>query len=208
MKILLAILIMIVVFSTSSCTVAGTLYPITANDKDFVIKNELIGKWWDAGDSTYYFSIDTLPGYKGQYFKVYTIEVDVENKKEDTIFPLIGILTSIDGWHFFECWVDIKGKIEGTVVPMHFVYRLSFPADDKIDLNDINVDELLKLIDQKKIHLTYAESPANLKYSAGYDYLILDKTPALRKALMETKKYPKVYHKEKITLTRLQGSLY
>lgn len=205
MKILLAIQIMIVVFSTSSCTVAGTLYPITVNDKDFVIKNELIGKWWEHGDSTYYFSIDTLPGYKGQYFNVYAIDVDVEDKREDTI-SLIGNLTIIDGWYFFECWNDIKGKIKGPVVPMHFVVRFSFPANDKIEWTKIDADELRILIDQKKIHVTYAKPPANLKYYAGYDYLILDKTPALRKALIETKKYPKIYD-DKRSLVRLNGPL-
>ena len=197
---------MIFVISISSCTVIGTLYPVTVDSKDFVIKNELIGKWWEAGDSSYYFNIDTLPGYNGQYFKVYAIEVDVENKEEDTI-SFRGSLTGMAGWYFFEYWYDMKDDLEGFVVPMHFVARLSYTANDKIELSNINTDTLLKLIDQKKIHLTYAERPANLKYYAGYDYLILDKTPALRKALLETKKYPKVYE-EKKTLTRLQGALF
>lgn len=203
---ILSILIMIVVFSISSCTVIGTLYPVTVDSKDFIIKNELIGKWWDAGDSSYYFNIDTLPGFNGQYFKVYAIDVDGENKREDTI-SLIGNLTGIDGWYFFEYWSDVKMRMEDLVVPMHFVVRLSFPSNDKIEWTNINADELLKLIDQKKIHVTYAKPPANSKYYTGYDYLILDKTPALRKALIETKKYSKVYD-DKRSLVRLKGPLF
>jgi hypothetical protein len=206
MRTIISILIMIFVISISSCTVVGTLYPVTANDRDFVVKNDLIGKWWEAGDSAYYFSIDTLPDYKGQYFKVYAIDVDGENKEEDTI-SLIGNLTNIDGWYFFEYWADMKMKMKGLVVPMHFVVRLSFPTNDKIEWTNINADELRILIDQKKIHVTYAKPPANSKYYAGYDYLILDKTPALRKALIETKKYPKVYD-DKRSLVRLKGPLF
>lgn len=197
---------MIFVISISSCTVIGTLYPITVDSKDFVIKNELIGKWWDAGDSSYYFNIDTLPGFNGQYFKVYAIEVDVENKIEDTT-SFTGILTNFDDWYFFEYWYDMKEDMEGLVLPMHFVVRLSFPSNNKIEFSNIDADALLKLIDQKKIHLTYAKRPEKLKYNAGYDYLILDKTPVLRKALIETKKYPKVYQQKK-SLVQLKGSLF
>ena len=200
---------MIVVFSISSCTVIGTLYPVTDESKDFVSKNELVGKWWEASDSTYYFSIDTLPGYNGGYFKIYAIEADVENKIEDTI-SFTGILTNIDGWYFFEYWYNLKKGIRGFAVPRHFVMRLSFPGNDKIEISNIDADELVTLIDQKKIHLTYAKQVVNLGYKEEYkeyNYLILDKTKVLREALKETKKYPKLYE-EKITLTRMQGALF
>jgi len=210
MKTILAVLIIVMSFSTSSCTVIGTLYPVTDESKDFGSKNELIGKWWEDGDSSGYFSIDTLTGYNGVYFKIYAIEADVESKIEDTI-SFRGILTNIDGWYFFEYWHTMKKGTGGFAVPRHFVMRLSFPGNDKIEFSSIDADELLTLIDQKKIHLTYAKQLVNLGYKMEvykeYDYLILDKTQVLRKALRETKKYPKVYE-EKITLTRMQGSLF
>jgi hypothetical protein len=193
------------VFSISSCTVVGTLYPISDNSKVLIAKSELVGKWWDTEDSTYYIIIDSLANVYGADYKIYGIENFNDEEVADTL-SFLGKLTKIDGWYFFEYWSILKKEMGDFAVARHFVMRLSFPGNDKIEITNFNADELLKHIDQKKIHLSYASQRLNSEYES-YNYLILDKTPALRNALIETMKYPKVYG-NKITFTRLQGSLF
>jgi hypothetical protein len=57
-------------------------------------------------------------------------------------------------------------------------------------------DELMKLIDQKKIRLDYS----TLKKD---DYLILNNSKELQKALVDANDYPSLY-KDKIILNRLE----
>lgn len=82
------------------------------------------------------------------------------------------------------------------MIPRHFIIRLSFPGENILEMAAPDTEELIKLIDQKKFLLQYA----NLKKD---DYLILDKPAVLQKGFAESKKYPMLF-KDKTVLHRLE----
>ena len=80
------------------------------------------------------------------------------------------------------------------LIAKHFFYKVTFIEPDKIELSFPDSDQLLKLIDQKKILLRYTILKKD-------DYLILDESKALQRGLAESKKFPLLY-KNKIDLVR------
>jgi hypothetical protein len=183
-----------------SCTVVGTLYPISENWKDYVFKKEMPGKWGESKDSfSYYYKVDTLPHNEGKLYRIEVIEYT--NEGADTT-PFRANLINLQGWYFLDCWYDLKKDLNDFMIAKHFIMKLSFPSPDEIELSSPMPDQLIKLIDQKKVHLNYLRQGADSK-DADYGYLIIDKPKYLRFALEETKKYPKLY-KEKTILYRLK----
>lgn len=69
---------------------------------------------------------------------------------------------------------------------------MAFGEKDKLEVASLDTDELIRLIDEKKISLHYA----NLKKD---DYLILDKSEILQKTLSETKKNYLMFKNKKYT---------
>ena len=67
-----------------------------------------------------------------------------------------------------------------------------------MEVNFVDGEKLIKLINQKKLQLTYAKQKTGTE---SFSYLILDKSPVLQKAIMDLKKYPEVFS-DKTTLVR------
>lgn len=200
MKAIISILIMVVLCGISSCTVIGTLYPIYDNEKEYIIKKELAGKWMDNEDSSSYMFIDTTASGFNKLYKIYSIYIDRETGIEDTT-RLLGHLVNSNGWYFLEYWYDLKKDLRDFMVVRHFVVKVTIHNKNEVELNFPDAEKLIGLIDQKKIQLTYAKEEFN---SPDEDYyMILDKPPVLRRALAETKKYPKLYT-TKVIFFRLQ----
>jgi hypothetical protein len=202
MKKQLALLIASAALLASSCKVVGTLYPISRNEKDFIFKKELIGKWGDSRDSSGYYSVDTVSGKNGKLYQIKTVFTNNEKNTADTN-RFRAILVMISGWYYLDCWFDLENEFnnidknyEDWLIARHFIFRLSFPGTDKLEMVAPDGDELIKLIDQKKIIANYA----NLKKD---DYLILDKPAILQRAFAESKKYPLLY-KDKNVLHKLE----
>jgi len=202
MKKQLVLLILCVAILASSCKVVGTLYPLSQNTNDFIFKKEMIGKWGDSKDSSGHYSVDTVSGEGG---KLYEIEIVSYNKEKSTvdITSLNAHLVNINGLLYLDSWLAIKTELnaidksyEDWLIARHFIIRLSFPEINVLELMAPDTEELIKLIEQKKISLQYA----NLKKD---DYLILDKPPVLQKGLAESKKYPMLF-KDKNVLHRLE----
>jgi hypothetical protein len=202
MKKQIVLLISCVTILASSCKVAGTLYPLSLNENDFIFKKEMIGKWGDSKDSSGHYSVDTVSGNGG---KLYEIEIVSYNKEKNTTDTarLNAHLVNINGWLYLDSWLIIKNELnaidknyEDWLIARHFIIRLSFPEVNVLEMAAPDTEELIKLIDQKKILLHYA----NLKKD---DYLILDKPAVLQKGLAQSKKYPMLF-KDKNVLYRLE----
>lgn len=190
-----------IIILLSSCKIASMLYPLSENQNDFLFQKELIGKWGDPKDPSGYCNIDTMavPGSK-----LYQIEfINHEKGKSIDTSRFIASLINISGWYFLDCQPDMQKVLSAgqkdysdLLIARHFLYRLSFIMPDKIEIAYPDTDELIKLIDQKKILLHYSKLKED-------DYLILDKPEELQKGLIESKKYPLLY-KDKIILVRLK----
>ena len=182
------------VMTLSSCKLLGTLYPLSENNKNFIFKKELKGKWNYKKDSSS-FSIDTVPRTEGKLYLVNSIEFNDEKKENDTT-RFLSHLINISGVYFFDCWYDMDNSMNGFFIARHFIIKLSFLSPDKIEMNFPDPEKLIKLIDQKKISLKYTELKED-------DYLIIDKPAILQKGLAETIKYPDLYKsKEALILSR------
>jgi hypothetical protein len=183
----------------SSCKVVGTLYPLSENEKDFLFKKELVGKWGDAKSSDFY-QIDTVSQTNGKSYRV--MIVSHEKEKIDTAWFLVGLVklgenyfidSHIDIGHIFS---DKEDDYNDWLITKHFFFRLNFTGPGKIEMAYPNPEELIKLIDEKKIRLDYSILKKD-------DYLILNKSKELQKGLTESTKYALLY-KDKIVLNKVE----
>lgn len=197
MKNLPLIIVAFVVITSTSCKVVGTLYPLSQNSDDFVFKKELIGKWQESKDQSVYYLIDTASGQEGKLYSITSIERKNEANTTDTM-RFSAFLININGWYYLDCSLDIeknlfpkKKEVEDFLFTRHFIFRLTFGEKEELEITSPDADELIKLIDEKKILLNYV----NLKKD---DYLILDKPEILQKRIIESKKYPLLYKNKNI----------
>ena len=187
MKFLSLIIAVFVAITATSCKVVGTLYPLSQNSRDFVFKKELIGKWQESIEQSVHYLIDTISGREGKLYSITCIEKSNETNITDTTI-LSAFLIKVNDWYYLDCSLEIgsnpflnKKKINDFLHPRHFIFRLAFGEKDKLEVASLDTDELIRLIDEKKISLHYA----NLKKD---DYLILDKSEILQKTLRKNKK--------------------
>jgi hypothetical protein len=202
MKKQLVLFILSVSILVSSCKVVSTLYPLSQNANDFVFKKEMIGKWGESKDSPDHYSVDTVSGEGGKLYEIKIVSYNKEKSTTDTA-RLNAHLVNINGGLYLDSWLIIQNELnaidknyEDWLIARHFIIRLSFPEVNVLEMAAPDTEELIKLIDQKKILLHYA----NLKKD---DYLILDKPAVLLKGLAESKKYPMLF-KDKNVLRRLE----
>lgn len=184
----------------SSCKVAGTLYPLSDNENDFQFKKELAGKWIDPKDKSESYSVDTIPGTNGKSYSISVVSAEKENANTIDTTIIFARLLKINQWYFLDCSLDLEKtpgfkETNSWLVSKHFFYQLTFTGANTIEITYPDPEDLIKLVDDKKIKLDY--------YKISKDnYLILNKPKENRAALAETKKYPSLY-KEKITLVKL-----
>ena len=202
MKKQIAGLIIIISLFASSCKMAGTLYPISQDRNDFILKKEMIGKWGDRKDTSGYYVVDTISEKEGKLYQVISVFNNVEKSRVDTN-RFSAILVNLNGWYYLDCWVDMEKEFSATdnsyedwLIPRHFIFRLSFPEANTIEIAAPDTEYLIKLIDQKKLLLHYETLNKD-------DYLILDKPTDLEKGFTESTKYPLLY-KDKNVLHRLE----
>ena len=190
----IAVMLLLLMITTASCTVVGTLNPIYNNQKSFVVKDELAGKWQDAKDKKGHILIEKADEQK--QYKISVIDVSDDGKEETQHFA--GHLVNDKGIYFLEYWYDLDDDLKAFAVVRHFIVKVNFTNNNKLELNFMDGEQLIRLIDQKRLQLTYAkENSAN----DNFNYLILDKSAVLQKAMTELKKYPEVFS-DKTTLIR------
>ncbi|MBK9570255.1 MAG: hypothetical protein IPO53_10300 [Chitinophagaceae bacterium] len=189
-------------FSISSCTVMGTLYPVSKDKNDFIFKKEILGKWGDPKEPNDFYVADTVAGNEGKLYLFQAVYSDKVDKKADTNWFNAHLLL-IGNSYFLDCWLNMEKDLlenhhshKDFLIPRHFIISVSFPADNRLMMNVPDPDEIIKLVDQKKLHLTYAKLKAD-------DYLLLDQPAVLHKELAASIKYPQLY-KESTVLQKLE----
>jgi hypothetical protein len=179
----------------TSCTLMGTIYPVSENSKDYLFKPELIGKWADVRDSfNSYFLIDTVSGEAGHLYRITVIEKG--DKVTDTTH-MRAHLVRIGTWYYLDCWYKIDRELEEYLVARHFILRVSLDTPGKIEFWLPDPDRLIRLANQKKIQLHYLVLDEGPK---GQDdnYLITDKPAVLRQGLAAIKNFPQVFGEKQI----------
>jgi hypothetical protein len=189
-----AIMLLLSTMATASCTVVGTLNPIYDSEKSFVVNDGLSGKWTDAEDKKGYIFIEKANELKE--YKISVTDIDDDEKEETHYF--IGHLINDKGLYFLEYWYDLDDNLKAFAVVRHFIAKINFTSKNKLEVDFIDGEKLVKLIDQKKLQLIYAKEKAD---KDNFSYLILDKSPGLQKAVADLKKYPEVFS-DKATLIR------
>lgn len=193
-----AIMLSLIMIAATSCTVVGTLNPIYTNPKEFVIKKELVGKWIDPKDKNGHLIVDTLVTDHPKSYNLYMITKEDGELTDTTHF--VGHLVNNGGSYFLECWYEIEYDRVDLVIPRHFIAKISFTGKDKIEFSFPDAERLIKLINEKKLQLNYAEKVEG-DGDKDVSFLITNKSPALRHAVNDMKKYPELF-KDKVTLTR------
>lgn len=196
-----SLLFLIFTVFISSCKTLSSLYPLTENENDFLFKKELLGKWGNTNDTSGYCLIDTVAGSGG---KLYRAEL-TEKEKDNSILTkwFLFHLVQIDQTYFLDCQFDLgkfialkQDEYNDLVVAKHFFFTVSFVGRDKLEASAPDPDEFKKLIDDKRIPLSYTELNED-------DFLIVNKPNSLKKGMADSKKYSQVY-KNKDILVRLK----
>jgi hypothetical protein len=197
-KYLLVFLVVTIILT--SCKVVGTLHSISENENDFLFKKELIGKWKEAKTNSDYYKIDTVKQSNGKLYRV--MIVSHEKGKINTTW-FLSRLIKINDNYFLDCNYDLEysfpkkeNDLGDWLITKHFFFRLNFNNSNKIEMSFPDPDELMKLIDEKKIRLDYSILKKD-------DYLILNGSKELQKALTDANDYPSLY-KDKMVLNRVE----
>ena len=181
-----------------------SLYPISENENNLVFKKELLGHWIDK-DSAHYV-VDTIQGHNGKIYRVAIVDPkkSLESVEfSDTSFFIVSI-ANVKGRLFLDCYPEMErfaNKNLGesaaqSVLPTHFIMRLSSVQPNSIELASIDKDKFLLLLNQKKFSIRNELIDKD-------NLLFTEKPLQLQQKLIEMEKFPSVFSNE--ALTRLKN---
>jgi hypothetical protein len=198
------ILFYLVVLSSviSSCDRVSFLYPLSEKKSDKVFKEELLGEWKDSRDSdnnagTTFLVDSMLSDDSAMGYSITIIDTSQRNF-EDSSF-LKADLVSLGQKLFLVSAPDFEQKMNekmgiynaAFILPSYHVIRIFKLTPDSIVFGELNYDNLIRLINAKKIFLKH-------ELIEKGDLLILEKTEVLQRKLPELEKFPGVYDHEVI----------
>ncbi|MBL0152722.1 MAG: hypothetical protein IPP93_04245 [Chitinophagaceae bacterium] len=182
----------------NSCTVTSSLYPLSSRPDQCIIKNEFSGIWYFKDDSSQLYSIDTLAKNSLHEYQILCLDMDTTDTMADSVYFRARLVQLHDSLYldtYFELGKNDKNNmdLELLTVTRHFIFRLHFISADTILFQEPDPVGVISLIDKKKIHLTYA--------GLGEDnFLILDKSEQLQKAITESEKYKWLYKNTRLLI--------
>lgn len=193
------LLIIIFVLAIASCTVPGSLHPLSNHITQVYYKQELVGTWQNS-DSTgeiYIITEGNDPAEKYYNCTIYS-------KDKDTTYFIIR-LVQLNGINYVDSWFNLEknGKKKNDMayynVPRHFFYKMDNLNKDSIELSIPDMDAIKELVKNGKINLQITELQS---MSISDDYLVVSETAELQKAFIDLEKYASKVYKEKSTFTR------
>lgn len=192
-------LVLLLCVAASSCTSITSVYPLSENDGDHVVRSELPGTWMEPVDK----------GIEGEHADVKQradslYELVVVHKSYDSLPSsdtnyFIGTLVQVDNYLFLDCVADLERVLPGrggtfallSMQRNHFICRLKFRNPNTIDLYCLGDKGSEEVLLKKKVPY----------YSYLWDMQLLLPSADLKKLLVQlTKEHPKVW--EKRTLVR------
>lgn len=197
-------LISIFALTLASCTVPGSLHPLTKNTADVFYNPALVGQWQstDSSEEIYLMTQGDDPAEK--YYNC-TIISNGDLKKDTAYF--LARLIRLNGVNYMDCWFNLKktGQQNKDLVyynvPRHFFYKLNIINNDAVELYSTDIDAIRELVKNGKIKLQITDLQS---LDVSDDYLVISETPELQKAFMDFEKYASSVYKEKSTFTRIR----
>ena len=187
----------------TSCTVPGSLHPLTKNATEVYYNPALAGQWVsdDSSAETYLITPGDDPAEK--YYRCAVISTENDNK--DTANFILRFV-KLNGLNYLDCWFDLKsfGKNFKDLVyynvPRHFFYKINIINNDAVELHFPDIDAIRELVKNGKIDLQITDLQS---LDISEDYLVISETPELQKAFIEFEKYASTIYKDKLTFTRV-----
>jgi len=153
----LPLLLLILIFF-NSCT--SSLYPISEDEKEYIIKDELFENWKEKDGSTEYIVEHT----EDVYFRITVIDKDEPSgagqlpvSRYDTS-RFSAFLIKKNNVYFLDCFVDIYSfKKSGysknviyTLLPMHMIFKIQNITQDQFRISALESALLKKYFVQRK----------------------------------------------------------
>lgn len=191
MKTIRLLIAFFILAALDACTVIGTYYPATDNPEQRIFDSRMLGRWTPPKDfGNGFFGVDTMPGTMG---KTYLIQFANPDKEDTDTLKMAAQLFEVNHFKYLDIWALVSDKLEDLVVPRHLFFRLLDVDETQLRIVLFDADELVRLINHKKIRLQNLRMRVDLDNSSqysSYNYLIVDSTPVLRKVFDLVPSYP------------------
>lgn len=194
--------IFIIVLAFASCTVPGSLHPLSRNASDVLYNPALVGQW-ESNSSNEIYLITQADDPAEKYY--HCAVLSDENDKKDTANFIVR-LVKLNGLNYLDCWYNLKksGRENKDLVyynvPRHFFYKVKIINNNSVEIHSPDMDEIMKLVKDGKITLKVANLQS---LDINDDYLVISETPELQKAFIQLEKYASMVYKDTSTFTRI-----
>ena len=197
-KIYFSLLFLTAAIIAGSCV--SSLYPISDNENDFVLREELLGHWS-------YKNMQTQLIIKKAANKKYAVTV-IDKKDKDNNGNRIsfldtsyfsGFLIQLNNQLFFDCTPDtdhpqfncLGEETRSGLLPLHFIYKIYSINKDQVSMAGMNIDLMKKYI---------AKYPNRIKHeNISKDHILLTATAGgLQKNILTNKEAAFVFDKPEI----------
>ncbi len=185
------------VFLFISCV--SSLYPLSENEEEFVLKKELLGHW-EAVHNNKEYIIDTADK---NIYRIIVINKDsiFHNPRYNDTSYYLAFLINVQGQYFMDCYPDIEKpaffqmgeEARNGFLLSHFIYNIRNIEQNSIIVSAINKDSLTNLIKKGTLsikhemvndaHIVLREKPATLqlKLSSPIQHISFFDEPTLLK---------------------------
>ena len=186
-----------------SCTVPGSLHPLSKNVSEIYYNPALVGQWESSDSSGEIYQITEGADPSEKYYHCTIFPKDETN--EDSLYFFVRLI-KLNELNYLDCWYNLKksGKENKDLVyynvPRHFFYKVKIINNNSVELYSPDMDEIMKLVKDGKITLKVADLQS---LDISDDYLVISETPDLQKAFIEFEKYASTVYKDKSTFTRI-----
>ncbi|MBA2499863.1 MAG: hypothetical protein H0V30_09075 [Chitinophagaceae bacterium] len=196
-------LLIIFALTLASCTVPGSLHPLTKNASEIYYNPALVGQWEsnDSSDEIYLITLGDDPTDK-----FYNCAIISDDNNKDTAYFLVRLI-QLNGLNYMDCWFNLKKSGQQNKdminynVPRHFFYKLNIINNDAVELYSPDIAAIRELVKNGKIKLQITDLQS---LDISDDYLVISETPELQKAFIDFEKYASIVYKEKSTFTRIR----
>ena len=143
----------------SSCI--GSLYPISKNESEFIIRKELFGTWKEGDSNSEY-----IIGNTGSvYYRITVIDKDgipgaAKSISSYDTSRFSAFLVKKNNIYFLDCFVDVENDIKNsravgrnaaaTLLPMHMIFKIQSIKDNELRFSTLDPD-LFKSQSAKKL---------------------------------------------------------
>lgn len=182
--------------SITSCV--SSLYPISDNEKDFIFREELLGKWIDNENKTHLVVIKAENKKYGIAVMDKEFNMGVNKKDADTSY-LSGFLIQLGSQLFLDCTPDTEHpqfnclgeEVKSALLPLHMIYKIDIMGKNQLSLAGMNIDSLQKFFSANKKPAKYEKPNKDL-------IMLTDDAEGLQKNIFSNKQTAFVFSEKMI----------